>query len=163
MDPDLVRQQEEAEREAMTLAGWKPGMPPAAAAAALQAIAASVTEGSRPIHPADAGTALHHTRQAGQHSDGQSADPVLEGAIGERPRRYTAHSALWYLSQFMSFGLAGATMGGALGIATTNYMQLSAEAAKLVIFGPAGFFAIACAAGSLFTGRTAQPRASSGT
>jgi hypothetical protein len=163
MDPDLVRQQEEAEREAMRLAGWKPRMPPAAAAATLQAIAASVAEGLPPITPADAGTALYHTRQAGQHSEEQSAAPALRGAIGEQPRQYTAHSALWYLNQFLSFGLAGAILGGGLGIAAADYMHLSAEAAKLVIFGPAGFFAIACALGSFFTGRTAQPRTSSGT
>jgi hypothetical protein len=161
MDPDLVRQQEEAEREAMLLAGWKPGMPPAATAA-LRAIAASVTEGSQPILPADADTALHETRQAGQRPDEQSASPALVGPIGERPSRHTGHSALWYLGQFLSFGLAGAMLGGGMGIAAANYMQLSAEAARLVIFGPAGFLAIACAFGSLFTGRRAQPRASSG-
>src|SRR5262249_17179030 len=133
MDPDLVRQQEEAEREAMRLTGWKPGMPPAA----LQAIAASVTEGSQPIFQADAGTPLYETPQAGRHSDEQGAALALEGATGEQPRRYTAHSALWYLNQFLSFGLAGAMMGGGLGVATVNYVQLSAEAAKLVIFGPA--------------------------
>ena len=54
-------------------------------------------------------------------------------------------------------------LGGGLGIAAANYMQLSAEAAKLAIFGPAGFFALACAFASFFAGRPDQPRASSGT
>ena len=118
MDPDLVRQQEEAEREAMRLAGRKQ----------------------------------------------QETPPLTAAPLGRaRPGRHTAHSPLWYFGQFLSFGLAGAMLGGGLGIAAANYMQMPVEAAKLVIFGPAGFFAIACAFAPFFTRRTVQPRASSGT
>jgi hypothetical protein len=174
MDPDLVRQQEEAEREAIRLAGLKPGTPAAlAVAVTYQAIAASAAQGSEPILPGDAGLAPYDTQRAGPHSDGQSSAPSLAGAIDAGgwaaprgqpyPRRHTARLALWYFSEFLSFGLAGAMLGGVLGIAAANYMQLPAEAVKLAIFGPAGFFAIVCALASFFTGGTAQPRASSGT
>jgi hypothetical protein len=166
MDPDLVRQQEEAEREAMRLAGQKLGSPaPLAIAATLQTIAASATQGPKPILPGDARPASYHAQRAGLGSDEQS----LAGAIGPslpqgqpQPRRDTARSALGYFSEFLSFALAGAMLGGGLGIAAANYMQLPVEAAKLVIFGPAGFFAIACALASFFPVRTAQPRASNG-
>jgi hypothetical protein len=152
MDPDLVRQQEEAEREAMRLAGGKRGTPAPFSGAALHRITAS---------------AEPH-QQAGTHSEMQSSAPG-QGAAGRtaphrQPQagRNATRSALWYFSDFMSFGLAGAMLGGGLGVAAANYMQLSAEAAKLVIFGPAGFFALACALASLFTAKPAQ-RASSGT
>jgi hypothetical protein len=171
MDPDLVRQQEEAEREALRLAGGKPGIPaPLAAAAALQAIAARSTQGSNPNFSPDAGPPSYHTQYAGPRS--QSSAPGLAGPIGAgeratpdvRPQagRNTARSALWYFSDFLYFSLAGAMLGGGLGIAAANYIQLPAEATKLVIFGPAGFLALACALVSFFTGKPAQPRASSG-
>jgi hypothetical protein len=128
MDPDLVRQQEEAEREAMRLAGRKPKTP-------------------APLTP------------AAFPGPEQRAAPHVQ----PQPGRYTARSPLRYFSKFLSFGLAGAMLGGALGIAAANYIQLPAEAAELVIFGPAGFFAIVCAAASFFIGKTAQPRASRGT
>jgi hypothetical protein len=127
MDPDLVRQQEEAERESMRLAGRKQETPAPGLAGAI-AIQERATPPSQP-----------------------------------RSGRYTARSPLWYFGRFLSFALAGAMLGGGLGIAAANYMQLPVEAAKLVIFGPAGFFAIAFAFASFFTGKTAQPRASSGT
>jgi hypothetical protein len=149
MDPDLVRQQEEAERGAMRLAGRKPGSPAPLAAAAV------------------------HTQQAGPHSQEHSSARGRVGAIGAgewaaaqvqpRPKQGTGRSALWYFSDFMSFGLAGAMLGGALGTVAANYIQLSAGTAELVIFGPAGFFAIVCATASFFAGKTAQPRASRGT
>jgi hypothetical protein len=143
MDPDLVRQQEEAEREAMTLAR-KPGTTPAAALAALQAIAATAMQDSKPIFSGEAGVA-----------------PALAGTTS--PRRSTGRPLFWYFSEFLSFGLAGTMLGGAFGVAAAEYMQLPAEAAKLAIFGSAGFFALACAFASLFTGRSAQPRAFTGT
>jgi hypothetical protein len=144
MDPDLVRQQEEAEREAMGLAARKPGTPAGAAIAALQAIAASATLDSMPMLSKDAGVA-----------------PAP--ALAPGPRRSAGRPLFWYFSEFLSFGLAGTMLGGGLGVAAANYMQLPIEAAKLAIFGSAGFFALACAFASFFTGRNAQPRASSGT
>jgi hypothetical protein len=174
MDPDLVRQQEEAEREAMRLAGQKPGtLTPLAAPVTLQATAASAMQGLKPILPGDARPAAYHTQRAGLHSEEQSAAPDLAGAIGAgeraaphlrpQPRPHIARSALWYFSEFLSFGFAGAMLGGGLGIVAANYMQLPIETAKLAIFGPAGLFALTCAFASFFTRRPDQPRASSGT
>jgi hypothetical protein len=131
MDPDLVRQQEEAEREAMRLAGQKPQTPPPLASPSIQAFAASSMHGAKPLLPEDSGPAPYR---------GQP-----------RPGR----SPLGYLSNFLSFALAGAMLGGGLGIAAANYMQLPAEVAKLAIFGPAGFFALACAFASFFTAKRA--------
>jgi hypothetical protein len=165
MDPDLVRQQEEAEREAMRLAGGKRGTPAPLSVAALHRTAASAELNPSP----DAALTPYRTQQAGAQAEMQSSAPGLEAAGRAAPhlqpqaRRGTTHSALWYFGQFSSFGIAGGMLGGGLGIAAANYIQLSAETAKLVIFGPAGFFALVCALASLFTGKPAQPRASSGT
>jgi hypothetical protein len=132
MDPDLVRQQEEAEREATRLAGRKPQMPPPLASASIpQAFAASAMQGAKSMLPDNNGPASYR----GQPQPGRSP--------------------LGYLSDFLSFALAGAMLGGGLGIAAANYMQLPAEVAKLAIFGPAGFFALACAFASFFTGKRA--------
>jgi hypothetical protein len=129
MDPDLVRQQEEAEREAMRLAGQKPQTPtPFIATSMLQASAAIGGEGFKPVLPGDAGPGAYYNRQR------------------------QAPSPIGYFGQFLSFALAGAMLGGGLGIAAANYMQLPLEAAKLAIYGPAGFFALACAFASFFTG-----------
>ena len=54
------------------------------------------------------------------------------------------------LGRFISFGLAGAMLGGGLGIVAANYMQLPADLAKLAIFGPAAVLAGACAIASLY-------------
>jgi hypothetical protein len=132
MDPDLVRQQEEAEREAMRLAGRKPETPsPLIAPSMLRASAVSGAQSSKPILPGDAGPAPYYSR----------------------PRQ--APSPIGYFGQFLSFALAGAMLGGGLGIAAANYMQLPVEAAKLAIYGPAGFFALTCALASFFTGSRA--------
>jgi hypothetical protein len=132
MDPDLVRQQEEAEREAMRLAGQKSQTPPPLASISIpQAFAASAMQGAKSILPENHGPAPYR----GQPQPGRSP--------------------LGYFAQFLSFALAGAMLGGSLGIAAANYMQLPVEAAKLAIFGPAGFFALACAFASFFTGKRA--------
>ena len=54
------------------------------------------------------------------------------------------------LGRFVSFGVAGAMLGGGLGIFAANYLQLQADLAKLAVFGPAAFFAGVCAIASLY-------------
>ncbi len=135
MDPDMVRQQAEAEREALALLGKKPAaafiphaIPPDAAQepAALNAAAALKVQAVLPKEEPPA----------------PQAGPA---------RRREGSSVAAQFGRFISFGLAGAMLGGGLGIFAANYMQLPEDWMKLAIFGPAAFFAGVCAAASFFT------------
>jgi hypothetical protein len=85
-----------------------------------------------------------------QQREAPIADPIAPSQ--PQPLKYTKRPAFNYLGQFVSFGLAGAILGGGLGIAAANYLQLPAEQARLAIFGPAGFLAMLCAFASFFNG-----------
>ncbi len=135
MDPDMVRQQAEAEREALALLRKKPAaafiphaIPPDTAQdlAALNAAAALKVQAALP----------------------QEEPPAPQAA--PVPRREGSSVAAQF-GRFLSFGLAGAMLGGGLGIFAANYMHLPADLAKLAIFGPAAFFAGVCAVASFFT------------
>jgi hypothetical protein len=76
--------------------------------------------------------------------------PAPEPQAGPVPRR-AGSSAAAQFGRFISFGLAGAMLGGGLGILAVNYLQLSADAAKLAVYGPAALLAGACAIASFFT------------
>jgi hypothetical protein len=150
MDPDLVRQQQEAEREALAFLRAKlvnpaPGkaapLPMTAAAAALQpVIEASAIElhAAAPSLPAPSLEPPAAPRML----------PKKEPEIKQQPGR--EHSFAEHFGRFISFGLAGAMLGGGLGIVAANYLQLPADLAQLAIFGPAGFFAAVCAFASFF-------------
>jgi hypothetical protein len=123
MDPDMVRQQEEAEREA------------SAPSAKMQTVAASSGPGvvkspvyfeNKPVH---------------------AVRPQVSGA---KLRGEPAMDAFSRFGRFWSFGLAGGMLGGGLGIAAANYWQLSFEQAQLAIIGPAAVMALVCAIVSLF-------------
>jgi hypothetical protein len=157
MDPDMVRQQAEAEREALALLRKKPAAPaPASAAAFPHAVVTTAVQ--------DVATALHQVTAPQTFDAALTAGAVLQepaAALPEvpppepqagvpAPRRRGASMAAQF-GRFISFGLAGAMLGGGLGILIAEYMQLPAALAKLAIFGPAAFFAGACAIASVYT------------
>ncbi|MGO8955125.1 MAG: hypothetical protein ACLPWS_23255 [Rhodomicrobium sp.] len=150
MDPDMVRQQEEAEREALALLLRKPaGDGRKIAAAVPQPVAnaggqALVREmGAAPPRPAGGSGAPPSPVGL---APATSLDVPLRQS--EARKRF---SALASLGRFISFGLAGAVLGGGLGIAAEIYFQLAGDQAKLAVFGTAGFLAAFSAFASLLT------------
>jgi hypothetical protein len=168
MDPDMVRQQAEAEREALALPRKKPAAPAPASAAAIphampaaavqDATAAAHEDAALPVYAADILIGTASRAEARLPAEAAPEEPAalspelqaLEPPAEAGPRRKVASMAAQF-GRFLSFGLAGAMLGGGLGILAANYMQLPPDLAKLVIFGPAAFFAGACAIASLFT------------
>ncbi len=155
MDPDMVRQQEEAEREALALLLRKPSE-------AERKITATV---SLPGGNADGqalaremGAAPHYrdSRSEVPHSSGGLAAPAsLEGPKPmPQPIPRKRGSAFAWLGRFISFGLAGAVLGGSIGIVAEIYLQLLGDQAKLAVFGAAGFLAALSALASLFKGNS---------
>jgi hypothetical protein len=155
MDPDMVRQQAEAEREALALLRKKPAGPaPASAAAIPPAVLTAAVQGTAPaLHDAaapqasEAGLTSGAVRRAPPLPEVQPHEP--QPAV-PAPRRQGA-SIAEQAGRFISFGVAGAMLGGGLGIVAADYMQLPANLAKLAIFGPAAFLAGVCAVASFYT------------
>ena len=157
MDPDMVRQQAEAEREALALLRKKLATPaPASAAAIPHAILTAAAQDAAPApHEIAAPRAFEAGLTAGAVPQPAAAalpevlPPEPQAAV-PAPQRVGASMAAQF-GRFISFGLAGAMLGGGLGILAAEYMQLPAPLAKLAIFGPAAFFAGACALASIYT------------
>jgi hypothetical protein len=155
MDPDIVRQQEEAEREARRCAFQKKETIPVPAGAILNAIAANALMGFRVPGAPEKGV------RPGVQAQPPSETLPQHGHAGLRPSKGDAspwhrpmeQSPLSQMGKFFSYGLAGAMLGGGLGIIAANQMQLSMEAAKFALYGPAALFAVICALASFFTGR----------
>jgi hypothetical protein len=149
MDPDMVRQQEEAEREALALLAKKvPGA------------AGNSLPGSAPPHaPLFFGNnnAVQHLGLA-EASSATAAPPAGKPALPPLLAAGMDDSAFARLGRFMSFGLAGGMLGGGAGIMAANYWQLPMEQANLAIFGPAGALAMFCATASFFAGRPPPAR-----
>ena len=157
MDPDMVRQQAEAEREALALLRKKPAAPaPASAAAIPHAILTAAAQDAAPApheiaapRTFEAGLTAGAVLQAPAAALPEVLPPEPQAAV-PAPQRGGASMAAQF-GRFISFGLAGAMLGGGLGILAAEYMQLPADLAKLAIFGLAAFFAGACALASLYT------------
>lgn len=135
----MVRQQAEAEREALALSQMKPVSPAISHAT-----------------PPDAAPAL-----PGKEAAFAATMPIQEPAAlreteppalldEQAPRRSGFHTAA-QIGRSISFGLAGAMLGGGLGILAANYMQLPVGLAKVAIYGPAALLAGACAIASFYT------------
>ncbi len=147
MDPDIVRQQEEAEREAMLLAAKKaPASAQLTTGEIFQAMAANAAKNFMANQPAAHAAPASPPPVRPLFTEVPAAGPA-PFAAAENAR----HSMAFVLGQFFAFGLAGAMLGGSLGIVAANYMQLSADAAKLAIFGSAGVLAAACGTASFFS------------
>jgi hypothetical protein len=152
MDPDIVRQQEEAEREALMLLA-RQQLTPAARKAATDPAAATM---GAPFY-FEAGPASQANPEL--MAAGTAQLPAMEGQLEAmrplRPRAAPARPPIWLAAfetagRFVSFGVAGAMLGGGLGIVAANYFDLSVELAKAAIFGPAGVAAACCAIMSFF-------------
>ncbi len=130
MDPDMVRQQAEAEREALALLRKKP-----ADASIPQAIPAEAAQDAGPV--------------ALEEAAALKPPAAVMPQAGPAPRRKSASAAVQF-GRFVSSGLAGAMLGGGLGMLAASYMQLPVDLAKLAIFGPAAVFAGVCAIASFF-------------
>ncbi|MGA7328564.1 MAG: hypothetical protein WBX25_29760 [Rhodomicrobium sp.] len=134
MDPDLVRQQEEAEREALAKAGQRPPAPMPIRQPGFPSRGAAVSPKAHASAAFDSVKAVHGKPRV---------------AVSDEPHFVT-------FGRFMSYGVAGAMLGGGLGIAAMNYFHLPMQHAQVALFGPAGLFAAICAIASFFT---ARPRA----
>jgi hypothetical protein len=135
MDPDLVRQQEEAEREAL--------------AALAKKTSTAAGKGVADSAPGFAPLFFNHDN---------AIPPLGKSALPPWQAAGMADSGFARLGRFMSFGLAGGMLGGSAGIMAANYWQLPMEQANLAIFGPAGALAMFCATASLFVGRPQPPQ-----
>ena len=157
MDPDMVRQQAEAEREALALLRKKPAAPAHASAAAIPhaILTAAVQDAAPALHEVaaqqtfEAGLTAGAVLQAPAAAFPEVRPPEPQAPVPAPPRKWASMVA--QSGRFVSFGLAGAMLGGGLGIVAADYMQLPANLAKLAIFGPAVFFAGACALASFYT------------
>jgi len=158
MDPDMVRQQEEAEREALALLLRKPlGAERKIAATVPQPVANAGGQAHEPMLRAMGAAPQHPAGGSGAPPSpvGLAPAPALEApAPLTQPMQRKRISALARLGRFVSFGLAGAVLGGGLGIAVEIYLQLLGDQAKLAVFGTAGFLAAFSAFASLLAGNS---------
>jgi hypothetical protein len=139
MDPDMVRQQEEAEREALALLAKKKAGPASADAVSIPyAVVADAVQEAMPAY----------REKLAAFED--VAVPMLEPQA-EPERGRGGLSVALRIGRAISFGVAGAMLGGGLGIAATGYFELPEDWAKLAIFGPAVLFAGVCAVASFYT------------
>ncbi len=149
MDPDMVRQQAEAEREALALLQAQRAMP---APPKPEPVSLSIEAAQNAVQVPLQATALKQA-PAGAEASPYARVRRLEAPPAPETRLQPArkHSVAGHFGRFVSYGLAGAMLGGGLGVVAVNYFELPAELAKLAIFGPAGFFSVACAIASFFT------------
>ena len=167
MDPDMVRQQAEAEREAMALRRKMPAGPvPASAATIPHAVLTAAAEDAAPAAHEQAvplvsmvDASADAAPRAGARLPAEAAPEALAAIVPEvQALKPQAEAAPWRkraamaarLGRFVSFGVAGAMLGGGLGIFAASYLQLQVDLARLAVFGPAAFFAGVCAIASLY-------------
>jgi hypothetical protein len=138
LDPDLVRQQEEAERESLT------PKKPAAVPVQLHVVRAQEAEILEDIRARE-GAPAEELKPA------FASEPPLREVPA--PSTWTSAAALAVSSvlKLVQYALAGGIFGGAMGIAAANYFKLAAEAAQIAFFAPAGFMALLCGLTSLRT------------
>lgn len=137
MDPDLVRQQEEAERELALNAALKRANEAAAAA-----MAARQMQTARQIPVEEQ---LRTSASADGTRTASDASPRFDFFPG--------------LGRFVSFAVAGAILGIGLGNAAASLLALPFDHAGTTILVTAGATAVLCAMASLFAGSGNAPRA----
>jgi hypothetical protein len=143
MDPDLVRQQEEAEREAL---------------AKLAKIHPAQTPGGTKQEPVIAPFApvYFNTPAAQDAVSGVAMAAETPAVAWEKETIATPHHKVLRgepiyvrFARFVCYGFAGGMLGGSLGVAAFNYWSLPAERASLAILGPTAAIALVCAFASL--------------
>lgn len=144
MDPDMVRQQAEAEREALAALAKKPAGPASASAASIPRV--SLADAS-------------HGGASAPYKEIAGTAPQAPGAVLVEPlymqaepvHRRGGASVAARIGRFVSFGVAGAMLGGGLGIFAVNYLGLARDWTKLAVYGPAALLAVVCAFASFYT------------
>ena len=140
----VAKQQMYSEPELAALAK-KPAGPASASAASIPRVSLA--------HASHAGASAPYEESAGP-SAAQAPGAVLVEPLymqAEPVRRRSGASVAARIGRFVSFGVAGAMLGGGLGIFAVNYLGLAADWTKLAVYGPAALFAGACAVASLFS------------
>ncbi len=152
MDPDIVRQQEEAEREAQALALQKraqaaePGLPFAAQPAEAERFASvGAPVFLQTLAPSEE-TAVEKPVPTKKmpHPKRRALPPM--GARGSRapaPERIR-HGILHGVARFLAYAIAGAMLGAILGNAAAGYLGVSPERSATVIFSAIGCFTFIC-------------------
>ncbi len=149
MDPDMVWQQQEAEREALALLHKRPAAP-VHAGPGMEGVPTPLTPvffgaelASAMIEEGIA--AFSETAAAFSGVQEVQSEPAPQPPAEEEP-------ALMRVGRFFFFGLGGAMVGGGAGVAATSYLQLPMKMAEMYIFGPASVMAVCSAFASLFVG-----------
>ncbi len=128
MDPDLVRQQEEAERESLQGFQHAPLVPPVP-----------------PFRSAATTAVVEELRS----SLGVEAVRVSERPESLRSAPSIAPSLVTVLGRFFQAAIAGAILGGGMGILAVWMLGLAPETAQIAIFTSALILALACGGISL--------------
>jgi hypothetical protein len=74
------------------------------------------------------------------------------------PPRTKQRSSLIRFGRFLSFAIAGAMLGGGIGIALAQLLPLEMDYARLAIFGGAGAMAAVCGFASFLSSASATAR-----
>ncbi len=156
MDPDMVRQQEEAELEARLAALMPQKAPAPAAPAALEAAAVEVAQleiagiiAQAPVLAPAIETSAPEEKPAPTKQkprpDRRALPPIsARGARTPQPDRIR-HGALRGVARFLAYALAGAMLGVILGNVAAVYLDIPPERHATVIFSAAGCFTFICA------------------
>jgi len=148
MDPDIVLQQLEAEREALALAKQSAAPPPAGQ---------KIDNVPTPLAPVFFGTELASAIIEEVVAISETAAGFSSGAevVHSEPPRIVPPAeepAILRVGRLFFFGLGGAVAGGGAGAAATSYLQLPLKMAEVAILGPAGALAVCSAVASQFVG-----------
>jgi hypothetical protein len=160
MDPDIVRQQEEAEREALLAAKSVLAAPPALAVPVEAAAAAFVAQPApvetapfvQSLAPAEAEAvaavaieAPAPAKKKKPHPERRALPPMgVRGSRAPAPERIR-HGILHGVARFLAYALAGAMLGVIFGNAAADYLNVSPESNATVIFSAVGCFTFICA------------------
>jgi hypothetical protein len=155
MDPDMVRQQEEAEREAMLaakLVSKAPIAPVEVAAVTLDKpapivaieAAAVVVEKRAPVEAVAVETPPPAAKKK-PHPDRRALPPISpRGSRTPEPKRIR-HGIFHGVARFFAYAIAGAMLGLILGNVAAAYLIVGPERYATVIFSTMGCFTLICA------------------
>ncbi len=131
MDPDMVRQQEEAEREANGLATKEADNEAVKFAFALETPLALGVE-PQPSAP----------KKKAPHPNRRALPPMGSGRL---PQARIRHGLLHGVARFFAYALAGAMLGVIIGNVANAYLSLAPDRSATVVFSSAACFTLVCA------------------
>jgi hypothetical protein len=145
MDPDMVRQQEEAEREARAAEAQRPVKEPAPVSpiaappiyAETPALAEAIAPAPRPV-AVEASVLPPPPKKTKAHPARRPLPPIsAHGSRAPAPGRIP-YGVLRGAARFLGYSLAGAMLGAILGNAATAYLDLAPENEATVIWSAMG-------------------------